>query len=64
MWGLSRMIVSELIEQLKSYNPDAEVTTTYSETIELGYVDCDGRYTERDTPIVFVLGRDWVIEDD
>lgn len=58
------MIVSELIEQLKSYNPNAEVTTTYSETIELAYVDANGEHTKEDTPIVFVLGRDWVIEDD
>ena len=58
------MIVSELIKELESYNPDAEITTTHSETIELGYVDDDGNYSKKDTPIVFVLGRDWVIEDD
>ncbi|MBP5421691.1 MAG: hypothetical protein J6Y78_04515 [Paludibacteraceae bacterium] len=58
------MIVSELIEELKRYNPDAEVTTTYSETIELGFMDGDGEYSKEDTPLVFVLGRDWVIEDD
>lgn len=58
------MKVSELIDELKNYNSDAEITTTYSETIELGFIDGDGEYSKEDTPLVFVLGRDWVNEDD
>lgn len=60
------MIVKELIDELKEYNPNAEITTPYSETIELGYIDiCDGEIcTRRDTPLVFILGRDWIVEDD
>lgn len=53
------MIVSELIHHLKKYNPRAEVTCVDSETIELSYVDCDGKYDESTTPVVFVERRDY-----
>lgn len=36
------MIVSELIEELKTFNPDAEVSRPDSETIELSYISVDG----------------------
>ena len=32
------MKVREFIEELKTYNPDAEITTPYSETIGLSYI--------------------------
>ena len=57
------MIVSELIDELKQYNPEAEVTCVDSETIELSYVDCDGEYTQSNTPLVFIERRDYVEED-
>ena len=56
------MKVSELIEDLKSYNQDAEITLTNSETICLSYI-CKDRetgqsYDKSSTPIVFVEPRD------
>lgn len=36
------MMVKELIDELKNYNPEAEITTPYSETIELSYISKDG----------------------
>lgn len=50
------MIVQELIEELKSYNPNAEVTTPYSETIYLSFIGGD----KSDAKIVFVEQRDYV----
>lgn len=55
------MKVEELIDELKTYNPDAEVTTPYSETIELSFIDIGGG--KSDTPVVFVEQRDYVEED-
>ena len=51
------MIVSELIEELKSYNPNAEVTTPYSETIELSFISGDGK---SNAEIVFIEWADYV----
>lgn len=36
------MKVQELIDELKSYNPNAEITTPYSETIALSYISEGG----------------------
>ena len=58
------MIVSELIDELKQYNPEAEVTCVDSETIELSFVDFSGQYNKSNTPIVFIERRDYVEEDD
>lgn len=52
------MKVKELIDELKTYNPNAEVTTPYSETIELSFIDIGGG--KLDTPIVFIEQRDYV----
>lgn len=48
---------SELIKELKEFNPDAEVTTPYSETIELSYISNE-EYSKKTTPIVFIEGAD------
>ena len=61
------MKVSELIHKLYNFNQDAEVTSPYSETIELSYIymDVDGNPIDsRETPIVFIEGCDHVKEDD
>lgn len=61
------MKVSELIQELYKYNQDAEVTTPYSETIELSYIymDTEGNpMDQRETPIVFIEGCDYEQEDD
>ena len=56
------MKVSELIHKLYNYNQDAEITTPYSETIELSYICIDGDgnpVDSRETPIVFIEGVDY-----
>lgn len=61
------MRVSELIHKLYNFNQDAEVTTPYSETIELSYIciDTEGNPLDsRETPIVFIEGCDYEQEDD
>lgn len=57
------MRVNELVDELKEYNPNAEITTPYSETIELSYIDMDGKMDKTTTPIVFIELRDYVEED-
>ena len=61
------MIIRELIEELKNYNPDAEVTTPYSETIELSYI-CEDKEGNplgiRETPLVFIEWGDYEEEND
>ena len=60
------MKVSELIQKLYNYNQDAEVTTPYSETIELSHIciDCEGNPLDsRETPFVFIEGVDYIKED-
>ena len=59
--------VEELIRELYNYNQEAEITTPYSETIELSYIymDTDGNpLDQRETPIVFIEGCDYINEDD
>lgn len=53
------MKVKELIEELKGFNPDAEITRDDSETIELSYICSDGA-TKETTKLVFVEMRDYV----
>ncbi len=52
------MKVSELIDELKQYNPNAEVTRVDSETIYLSFI---GESPET-AGIVFVEARDYVDE--
>ena len=58
------MNVQELIDELKSYNPQAEVTTPYSETICLGYIDDEGRYDKKTTKLVFIEWSDYAEDND
>lgn len=61
------MKVSELIQQLCNYNQDAEITTPYSETIELSYIcfDEEGNPLDQtETPLVFIEWSDYEKEDD
>ena len=50
------MKVRELIEELKTYNPDAEITTPYSETIGLSYISDKEK---GDAKIVFIEWEDY-----
>lgn len=52
------MMVKELIKELERFNPNAEITTPYSETIELSYIS-EGGADEMNTPIVFIEMRDY-----
>lgn len=52
------MLNKDLIERLKEYNPDADVTLVDSEDIAISYHD-DG-YTASDTPQLFIEGIDIV----
>ncbi len=47
------MIVSEFIEKLKKFNPDAEISRDDSETIELSWI-CDDGATPETTNMVFI----------
>lgn len=51
------MKVRELIEELKTYNPDAEITTPFSETIGLSYISDKGK---ENAEIVFIEWKDYV----
>ena len=56
------MKVKELITELLEYNMDAEVVTSYTETIEIGYsesVDVDDCSDKKNTPFVFIDGCDY-----
>jgi hypothetical protein len=60
------MTVRDLIIELLNYNLDAEVCTSYSETIEISY---SGNWISKDsdkkiTPIIFIDGCDYIEEDD
>lgn len=57
------MIVSELIEQLKTFNPDAEITRPDSETILLSYI-CGNGVDKSNTPLVFIEMSDYEIDED
>lgn len=56
------MKIKELINALKKYNPDAEVTTPYSEDICLSYIskslDGEMEYNLSNTPLVFIEQTD------
>lgn len=56
------MKCSKLIEALKEYNPDADVTTPYSEDICIGYIDNEEEYDKHTTPIIFIEGCDEYLE--
>lgn len=49
--------ISELINELEEYNPNAEITTPYSETIELSYI-CDEGGNKKTAKIVFIEWAD------
>lgn len=51
------MKVKELINHLKEYNPDADITTPISEDISVSYIckDLDGNtYSRKTTKLVFI----------
>ena len=50
----------ELIEKLKEFNLEADVTTPFSEDICIGYIDDDEKYNEKTTPIVFIEPCDYI----
>jgi len=54
------MIVRELIEELLTYNLDAEVVTDHSESVCVGYIEGSRglRFDKSNTPIVFIDGCD------
>ena len=56
------MLIEEFIEKLSEFNPKAEITTPYSETIELSWISEDGA-DKKDTKIVFIEGRDFIVEN-
>lgn len=49
---------NKLIEKLKEYNPNADVTLTTSEDICIGYIVGDEGYDKSNTPIIFIEGCD------
>ena len=52
------MIVSELIEELKQYNPDAEISRDDSETILLSYI-AEGGADASTTEMIFIEKCDY-----
>ena len=56
------MKVNKLIEQLKEYNQNADITLTTSEDICLSYI-CESvsgdSFDKRNTPIVFIEPKDF-----
>ena len=52
------MKISEFIEQLKKFNPDAEISRDDSETIVLSYI-CDDGATHETTKMVFIEMADY-----
>ena len=53
------MKVKELIELLKNYNPDAEITRDDSETILLSYIP-ENKGGADTTKLVFIEKKDYV----
>ena len=53
------MIVSELIEKLKAFNPNAEISRDDSETILLSYI-CESGADKSNTKMVFIEKCDYV----
>ena len=63
------MKVKDLIMKLYDFNQEAEITTPYSETIELSFICFDKDHNpigSRETPIVFIEGCDFEqdVDDD
>ena len=56
------MKVNELIEELKTYNPDAEISRGDSETIRLSYISNNGE-GKSDTDMVFIEMADYTEEN-
>ena len=56
------MKVNELIEELKTYNPDAEISRDDSETIRLSYISNNGE-GKSDTDMVFIEMADYTEEN-
>lgn len=52
--------IREFIKELEEYNPDAKITTPYSETICLSYIGEEG-CTKQTTKIVFI---EWADENE
>ena len=52
------MKISELIDELKKFNPDAEISRDDSETIWLSYICNDGA-TPETTKMVFIEMADY-----
>lgn len=52
--------ISDFIEELKQYNPNAKITTPYSETIKLSYI-CDNDGSKETAKIVFI---EWADENE
>ena len=53
------MLVEELIEELKTFNPKAEISRDDSETILLSYI-CEGGADKTNTKYVFIEQCDYV----
>ena len=56
------MLIEKFIEELSQFNPKAEITTPYSETIELSWI-CDDGAGKEDRKLVFIEGRDFIVEN-
>lgn len=52
------MKIKELINELKKYNPEADITLPTSETITLSFISDEGG-TTKDTKQVFIEGCDF-----
>lgn len=58
------MKIKHLIAELKTYNPEAEITTPYSEDIMLSYMSEDfegNKLTKETTRLVFI---EWADEEE
>ena len=54
------MIVRELIEELLTYNLDAEVVTDYSESVRVGYIE----ETDKECDSIYDVNYDYEIVED
>lgn len=52
------MIVSDLIEELKTFNPNAEISRDDSETIILSFISMNGE-NKSNTKMVFIEKADY-----
>ena len=55
------MKCKDLINELMKYNPDADVTTPYSEDICLSYISGNG-IDKKTTELIFIEWEDWYVE--